>query len=253
MTEGAPLKVLVVEDEADIAHYIRKLLVKKFGVEVEISPNLFTGRVLIEAGGFDIVTIDYQLPDGDGLSLLEEITRESVHPPVIVVTGQGDERTAVRAFAAGAAGYVVKDAKLYAMLPDVFEKVVAGLNLERMRGQLQDTAARFQVVIDSLPLMIAGVDEAGNFTYANRVFASAAKTEPERLVGMRAEAVMGKRIYGQLDARLRLALRGEQVTCLTVVNRNGRLREFEVTIVPRIGDDGNVREVFAFGSERTGG
>ena len=57
---------------------------------------------------FDLILIDYRLPDIDGLHLITEIRALSINVPLIVLTGQGDEEIAVEIMKAGAADYLAK-------------------------------------------------------------------------------------------------------------------------------------------------
>ena len=59
----------------------------------------------LEAGGFDLVLLDYHLPGLMGLDILRELQGQA-HPPVIMMTGQDDIATAVEILRAEAADYV---------------------------------------------------------------------------------------------------------------------------------------------------
>jgi signal transduction histidine kinase len=61
----------------------------------------------LRAGTFDLVILDFHLPDLNGLRVLEHLAAEA-HPPVIMLTGQNDLATAVKTLRAGAADYVPK-------------------------------------------------------------------------------------------------------------------------------------------------
>ena len=242
-------KVLVVEDEPEMALFIKKLLLRKFPVEVETTPDLFSGRVLIEGGGFDVVTIDYQLPDGDGIALLEEVASVPDNPPVIVVTGHGDEKTAVRAFASGAAGYVVKDAKMYAMLPDAFEKVLSGIRLDEMRLELADNAEQLEMVLDNVPMIIARVNDQRRYIYANRWFADAFGTTKEELAGKHVRELLGEEAYQAACPHIDRVLDGRALSFSVQLPTPDGVRVFNLSLFPRLDGNKAIIDYFVFGHE----
>ena len=84
-----------------------------------------------------MVFLDYSLPGRDGLEVLEEIRRGEAPPPVVVVTGRGDEQVAVEAMKGGAYDYVVKGEGYLQRLPVVARRAVEAhqLAVERKRAE----------------------------------------------------------------------------------------------------------------------
>ena len=105
-------KILIVDDsESDRVSYVRYLQSdEEHSYCIVEAETLEEGLELWRSQQPDIVLLDINLPDGDGLEFLEEIgTDQAINKlPVIMLTGQGDERIAVRAMKLGAADYLVK-------------------------------------------------------------------------------------------------------------------------------------------------
>ncbi|MEZ4687698.1 MAG: hybrid sensor histidine kinase/response regulator, partial [Bacteroidia bacterium] len=60
---------------------------------------------------FDAILVDFRLPGMDGLEVIREFVKKPDMPPVLMITGEGDERLAVEVLKAGAADYLVKDSQ----------------------------------------------------------------------------------------------------------------------------------------------
>ena len=85
-------KVLIVEDSASLAlGYAAQL--EDAGHEVSLCETLAAARREVTAQTFDVILLDLQLPDGDGLSLLEE--RDANSPAFIVITSDGSLSRAI--------------------------------------------------------------------------------------------------------------------------------------------------------------
>jgi len=99
--------ILIVDDDATFCIMLRTFLEKKgFGVKEAFS---FTeGLKASKANHFNVILTDIRLPDNDGLELLKEIKAKQPQVPVILMTGYGDIRTAVKAIKMGAFEYVTK-------------------------------------------------------------------------------------------------------------------------------------------------
>jgi DNA-binding NtrC family response regulator len=102
-------KILVVDDERSITDSLRLLLGME-GYDVEIASNYGSGRTAVEAGNFDLVLTDLQLPDDSkgGLSLLRAVKDRAPDTEVIVITGHGSISEAVEAGKSGAFYFVEK-------------------------------------------------------------------------------------------------------------------------------------------------
>ncbi len=128
--DKSQLKVLVVEDEEHTARLMKTLIKKEFHAAVDHARDAATASGFLAAGAYDLVTLDFKLPDRDGLVLLEEIKASENPPPVIVVTGRGDERVAAVSIGLGASGYVLKDRQLLDNLLQTIRRALSGSRLK---------------------------------------------------------------------------------------------------------------------------
>jgi two-component system chemotaxis response regulator CheY len=82
----------------------------------------------LRAGGFDFVVSDWNMPNMDGLTMLQNIRQDPAlkHLPVLMVTAEAKKENIIAAAQAGASGYVVKPftaATLDEKLSKIFEKM----------------------------------------------------------------------------------------------------------------------------------
>lgn len=177
------LRVLVVEDDSDTALQLKKILERRFNASAKLAPDAKTAREMVRAERFDIITLDYMLPDGRGLDLLQEITSFDDWPRVIMVTGHGDEETASRSFTSRASGYVVKDARIVDTLPAAVEKAVMELDLRDAQEALRQSEEHFRSLIENALDIVAVIDAEGRITYASPSLKRALGYMPSDLVG----------------------------------------------------------------------
>ena len=99
-------KILLVEDDGQIASYLGELLrAEGFDTQIAGSKKEAGECLLIQA--FDLVLLDVSLPDGNGFSICAEIKRE-YEIPVIFLTASGDEYSVVAGLDMGADDYIAK-------------------------------------------------------------------------------------------------------------------------------------------------
>jgi len=118
------MRILLVEDNADHRELMRLALTGHnltWQIEGVVSGEEAL-RCLAEGESYDVMFLDYSLPGRDGLEVLEEIRRGEVPPPVVMVTGRGDEQVAVKAVKSGAYDYVVKAEGYLQRLPVVAQR-----------------------------------------------------------------------------------------------------------------------------------
>lgn len=184
MSESTRKLALIIEDDLEMANLVKSLLGRRFFIEAEIAPDCMTARRLLTSRDFDLITLDYRLPDGAGLDLLDEITDSLEHPPVIMVTGHGDEETAARSFRSRASGYVVKDARLPDMLTEAVEKALAEISLKSVEKELLDEKVFMEDSLNCLSDLFLMLDIDGNLFRWNRRVSEASGYSDKELASM---------------------------------------------------------------------
>ena len=98
--------LLLIEDDGALGRGIR-LALEGGGLEVTVCRSLSEGRRALESGAFDLLILDINLPDGNGLDFLRALRREHA-VPVILLTANDLETDIVAGLELGADDYITK-------------------------------------------------------------------------------------------------------------------------------------------------
>ncbi len=174
------LTLLVVDDsEIDRGIYLRLLqAIHTVTYRILQAETLEEGWSIWQAQRPDIVFLDLKLPDGNGLEFLEAIQPfyADTQLPVIVLTGQGDERLAVRAMKLGATDYLIKadltTELLTASVRQILDRMALARQLQRSQQHttvMADIALRIRQFLRLDQVLTAIVQEVRDFLAADRV------------------------------------------------------------------------------------
>lgn len=153
---------LVVDDSA-MDRRLAGTLLKRAGLEPIYAENGAAALAAIEASPPDIVVTDMQMPEMDGLELVQEIRARGAHVPVILMTAHGSEELAVKALQRGAASYVPKRSlahDLAGTVQNVLELARAGRASLRVLECLDRIETRFVLDNDvsAIPLIVGHLE-----------------------------------------------------------------------------------------------
>ena len=112
-------RVIVIEDNIIYSDFVCRLLESKGYPSVSSSTCNGARKLFSKMREDDIVLADLRLPDGDGIALLEELRRQGMNNPYIVMTDYDEVPTAVRSMKSGAEDYIPKpliEANLFPLL-----------------------------------------------------------------------------------------------------------------------------------------
>ena len=126
--DPSKIKFLVVDDFSTMRRIVRNLLKELGFTNVEEAEDGAAAWQKLQQGGYDFVVTDWNMPNMDGLTLLQTIRS---HPatkslPVLMITAEAKKENIITAAQAGASGYIVKPftaATLNEKLNKIFEKL----------------------------------------------------------------------------------------------------------------------------------
>jgi len=248
------LKVLYAENDEIDADYTRRHLTR-YAPYIDIEIVHSAAEVLMRlpsigaiANVYDILLLDYRLPDTDGLELTRILRVERKYTqPIVLISAQGNEEVAVWALRQGVDDYLPKFEGYLFALPAILEKLHHRTQLAREREALRATEMRYKQVVDSVQEAVFRADVQGQWTFLSPPW--------ETITGYSVQEAMGRchldyLIYDECNNGVSLflpLLLKEREHCryrLRCVRRDGGVRWVEMRATADINNRGSVVGVF---------
>ena len=148
-----PRKVLIVEDDGNIAELLH-LYLEKEGFETQVAPDGGKGVELFRSFHPDLVLLDIMLPVMDGWSVLKKI-RETDKTPVIMLTAKGELNDKVQGLEGGADDYITKPFEMKEVLARI-HAVLRRYGAENGESEKKLSFDKLVINLDSYELVVDG-------------------------------------------------------------------------------------------------
>jgi DNA-binding response OmpR family regulator len=133
------IRILVVEDEPKVASFVKHGL-EENGFSCEIAYDGLMGKRMFDAGDFDLLILDINLPYKNGIALCNEIRSSNQKIPVIMLTALGTTEDKIAGFDSGADDYLVK--------PFEFRELLARIRSLLKRVLIAETGKNLLAILD---------------------------------------------------------------------------------------------------------
>jgi len=244
-------RVVVVEDDPDLADNVRELVDGVPGVTVSVCHAGAPALDIARDDGVDLAVINARLPDIGGVSLATRLRRDHPAMEFVILSGDASLDTAVAALREGAAGYLQKPflpEDLHILVERALGQVRDRRERERLQRDLERSELLYRAVVDSVSAFVVVIDAAGVVSVCNRFGEETLELPPGGLVGTRFEQCLAS---GQprvdLAAALSRLAAGRHSAPLELPLRNGRLVRWRLS--PFMLDAEAARGVLAMGED----
>jgi PAS domain S-box-containing protein len=166
------LKILIIEDDAVDRKFLARALENDMdNFDVCEAGDCATAIETIKQTKVDCILLDYNLPDGDGHTLLPKLLEINIEAPIVFVTGREDEAFAALAIKSGASGYVLKDGLSPKVLIHNIKKSFQVNNL-RMRSlktqfELEESESQYQAIVEHIAEIYFRLDDEKKISYVS--------------------------------------------------------------------------------------
>ena len=176
-------RILLVEDDPGHAQLIQDYVMMDQTFQVDHVDTLGLFWETYQKFPYDLILMDYRLPDGTGLEALEKIILLGGKTPVVMVTAQGDERIAVQTIQKGAVDYVVKRGDYILSLPSVIHKSIQTHELNQAIERSLEQIRYQAMILNNIQDAVVVWDKEGLITFWNAAAAALFECSAEERLG----------------------------------------------------------------------
>lgn len=159
-----PTKILVVDDERAVRMMLEAAL-RAQGYRVVCADSGAEARQWMDKEEFDLVLLDLQLGDTDGIDILREVKARSPMVEVILLTAHGSINSAIAALRYGAFDYLLKPAQIN----DIRERVERALHQRRMAQQRSELLRRISESARALGMIDTDFESPSSPSHSDRI------------------------------------------------------------------------------------
>ena len=142
-------KILIVEDEDAIRRVLKKVLSEENSkYKLDEAANGEEAISLIKSQHYDLILCDIKMPKKDGIDVLEFVIGYDSTIPIIMISGHGDLKTAVKAMRLGAFDYIEKPPDLNNLLTSV-RSALKNTSSKKSKIKPKKTASKYEIIGDS--------------------------------------------------------------------------------------------------------
>ena len=167
MDNSETIHILILDDDIQLGELLKIYLESSGPFQVEqiiVGSDLF-GR--LASKNYHLMLLDYHLPDTTGLDVLNDLSVFESHPPVIMMTGKGDQRTAAQAIQRGAADYLIKGDDFLTGLPTLIQNTIRMHQLQEAARQSMEQVRYQALLLDNMRDAVVVWDLQGKITFWN--------------------------------------------------------------------------------------
>ena len=180
-------RILIVEDNEGLALLMQRKL-DKVGDEVILASTGSNCLEILQKTEIHLLFLDYKLPDMNAIDLVKKMKDINLNIPFVLVTGVGDERTAVEIMKLGARDYIIKDANLLDFLPSVAsrirEELLTQAKLSMAEDALLQSEQRYRLLVENINLGIILIDTEQSIVTVNAAIGRMLEKSANDIIGM---------------------------------------------------------------------
>ncbi len=201
-----PLRCIVMDD----SRFDRKLLrniakSSRYEIEFTEATCIADTRAKLQAQPFDLMVLDYRVPDGDGIEFARQIINDERYSQtaIIMMTGEGSESTAIEALRTGVVDYLPKDELSADLLDRAIEKALDGVAEKQtdlatqLALQQEENAALRRIALRNMRLLKG--QSMTLIAYAGKAAAGQGNVTGNQVAEQRQVAKVTRNIIGLID------------------------------------------------------
>jgi diguanylate cyclase (GGDEF)-like protein/PAS domain S-box-containing protein len=179
-------KIAIIDDNPDDIFAIKKMLLKQNSEYIVVDfTNTEEALEELRQDTVDCIILDYNFPAMNGLEFITEFrSNQKIDTPIIVLTGQGNEKVAVESIKTGAFDYIIKSEISGGLLN---KSIIKGIQKRDFDSKEKSHNEFIKTMVEIIPVPLFYKDRKGSYLGCNKAF--------EEFIGKSKEEIIGKTVY----------------------------------------------------------